>query len=114
MVMEHGEGIPADHAAAHDADMLDEYDFSDGVRGKYADRYAAGNNVVALAPDVAEAFPDSQAVNEALRTRTAAVFRRAGNSLEAVATLTAGDTLTSPLLPGFTLPAEHLWRLARG
>jgi hypothetical protein len=43
-------------------------DFSGGVRGKYAERYAAGTNLVALSPDVAEIFPDSTAVNEALRT----------------------------------------------
>jgi hypothetical protein len=43
-------------------------DFSGGVRGKYAARYAAGTNVVVLSPDVAEVFPDSMAVNEALRT----------------------------------------------
>lgn len=48
--------------------MLDEYDFSGGVRGKYARRYAEGSNVVVLSPDVAEAFPDSRAVNEALRS----------------------------------------------
>ena len=48
-------------------DMLDEYDFRGGVRGKYAERYAAGNNVVVLAADVSEAFPDSSSVNEALR-----------------------------------------------
>ncbi len=48
-------------------DMLDEYDFSKGVRGKYAKRYAAGTNVVVLAPDVAAVFPDSESVNEALR-----------------------------------------------
>src|SRR2546423_732111 len=45
-----------------------DYDFSNGVRGKYAARYAAGTNVVVLSPDVAEVFPDSAAVNEALRT----------------------------------------------
>ena len=45
-----------------------DYDFSTGVRGKYAARYAAGTNVVVLSPDVAEVFPDSEAVNEALRT----------------------------------------------
>ena len=50
-----------------DLDLLDEYDFSQGVRGKYATRYAAGTNIVILAPDVAELFPDSQSVNEALR-----------------------------------------------
>jgi len=47
--------------------MLNEYDFSKGVRGKYAKRYAAGTNVVVLLPDVAEVFPDSESVNEALR-----------------------------------------------
>jgi hypothetical protein len=50
-----------------DPDMLDEYDFSKGVRGKYAQRYAEGTNVVVLAPDVAKFFPDSKSVNEALR-----------------------------------------------
>ena len=38
-----------------------------GVRGKYVDRYLAGNNLVLLAPDVAVAFPNAAAVNEALR-----------------------------------------------
>jgi hypothetical protein len=51
----------------HD-EMRSHYDFSGGVRGKYAARYAEGTNVVVLAPDVAEVFPDSIAVNEALRT----------------------------------------------
>jgi hypothetical protein len=50
-----------------DPDMLDEYDFSSGVRGKYAKRYAEGTNVVVLAPDVAAVFPDAQSVNDALR-----------------------------------------------
>jgi hypothetical protein len=50
-----------------DEDMLDEYDFSAGVRGKYAARYAQGTNVVVLDPDVAEMFPDSESVNKALR-----------------------------------------------
>ena len=49
------------------SEMLDEYDFSKGRRGKYAQRYAAGSNVVVISPDVAEAFPDSESVNEALR-----------------------------------------------
>jgi hypothetical protein len=47
--------------------MLPEYDFSQGVRGKHAAEYRAGTNIVLLEPDVAEAFPDSGAVNEALR-----------------------------------------------
>jgi hypothetical protein len=45
-----------------------DYDFSHGIRGKYAARYAEGTNVVVLSPDVAEIFPNAQAVNEALRT----------------------------------------------
>jgi len=48
-------------------EMLQEYDFSGGVRGKYAQRYAEGSNIVVLSPDVAEAFPDSESVNTALR-----------------------------------------------
>lgn len=51
-----------------DDEMRSHYDFSGGVRGKYAARYAEGTNVVVLAPDVAAMFPDSVAVNEALRT----------------------------------------------
>ena len=50
-----------------DPDMLAEYDFSQGVRGKYAQRYSEGTNIVVLSPDVAEFFPDSEAVNAALR-----------------------------------------------
>lgn len=49
-------------------DILPEYDFSKAVRGKYYERYQAGTNVVLLEPDVAAAFPDSDAVNEALRS----------------------------------------------
>lgn len=52
--------------AVHE-DMRDEYDFSRGVRGKYAARYAEGTNLVLLAPDVAAEFPTSDAVNAALR-----------------------------------------------
>ena len=50
--------------------MRPEYDFSKAVRGVTAARYAQGTNVVILDPDVAELFPDSRAVNEALRTFT--------------------------------------------
>ena len=39
----------------------------DGVRGKYATRYNAGTNLVLLEPDVAKAFPNEKAVNEALK-----------------------------------------------
>lgn len=50
-----------------DPDMLEEYDFSKGVRGKYAKRYAEGANVVVIDPEIAEYFPDSESVNGALR-----------------------------------------------
>jgi hypothetical protein len=48
--------------------MRPEYDFSKAVRGVTAARYAQGTNVVLLDPDVAAIFPDTRAVNEALRT----------------------------------------------
>jgi hypothetical protein len=48
-------------------EMRDHYDFRGGVRGKYAQRYAEGTNVVVLDPDVAKMFPDHESVNEALR-----------------------------------------------
>ena len=51
----------------NDSEMLKEYDFSKGVRGKYAKRYAEGTNVVVLPPDLARAFPTAEAVHEALR-----------------------------------------------
>ena len=50
-----------------DPDMLDEYDFSKGIRGKYAQRYSEGSNIVKLDDDVAEIFPDEKSVNDALR-----------------------------------------------
>ena len=54
---------------ATDADtMRAEYDFSNAERGVTAARYAHGTNAVLLDPDVAQLFPDSRAVNEALRT----------------------------------------------
>jgi hypothetical protein len=51
-------------------ELRPEYDFSKmkgGVRGKYVERYRTGTNVVLLDLDVAQAFPTSDAVNEALR-----------------------------------------------
>jgi hypothetical protein len=47
--------------------MRNEYDFSNGMRGKYARRYAQGTNLVVLEPDVAKAFPNSKVVNASLR-----------------------------------------------
>lgn len=48
-------------------EMRPEYDFSGGVRGKYAKRYAEGSNVVVLDPDLADVFPNGESVNRALR-----------------------------------------------
>ena len=62
--------------AARDKDMLEEYDFSKGIRGKYAKRYAEGTNVVVIEPDVAKFFPDHDAVNQALRSLTDIIKRQ--------------------------------------
>jgi hypothetical protein len=47
--------------------MRSSYDFAKGVRGKYAKKFHHGTNLVALEPDVQRAFPNSGAVNKALR-----------------------------------------------
>lgn len=64
---------------AADADrdtMRAEYDFSKGVRGVTAPRYREGTNVVVLDPSVMDVFPDSEAVNEALRALAPVLRRR--------------------------------------
>ena len=57
-----------------------EYDFANGVRGKYSRRYAKGANVVILEPDVAKAFPNAEAVNDSLRA-LAGIIRRQRKAL---------------------------------
>ena len=57
--------------------MRPEYDFSGGVRGKFYKEYMKGTNVVLLDPDVADVFPDSQAVNTALRALAELAKRQA-------------------------------------
>lgn len=52
----------------NDPDMMEEYDFSKGVRGKYAKRYAEGSNLVLIDPDVARFFSDHESINDALRS----------------------------------------------
>ena len=59
-----------------DKDLLEEYDFSKGVRGKYAKRYAEGSNVVVIEPDVVKFFPDHDAVNQALRSLSEIIKRQ--------------------------------------
>ena len=57
-------------------EMLQEYDFSKGIRGKYARRYARGSNVVVWEPDVAKVFPNAEAVNSSLRSLAEIIRRR--------------------------------------
>jgi hypothetical protein len=60
-------------------ELRPEYDFATmkgGVRGKYFERYRAGRNLVLLEPDIAEAFPTDEAVNEALRSSLKAATGR--------------------------------------
>ncbi|MCA9438918.1 MAG: hypothetical protein KC978_24245 [Candidatus Omnitrophica bacterium] len=73
--------MPKPKPNPNDPEMLDEYDFSDGVRGKYADRFREGTNLIKLDEDVARLFPDSKSVNEALR---------------AIAGIIEGQTKTTP------------------
>lgn len=56
--------------------MRPEYDFSKGVRGKHAARYASGSNVVVLEPDVASEFRTADDVNETLRALSKLLERR--------------------------------------
>lgn len=71
----------SDHPDPCDLDtMREEYDFSDGVRGKYASRLVGGSNVVKLDADVAEVFRDAASVNEALRLLARLARAQAGNA----------------------------------
>ena len=65
---------------ARSSTMRPEYDFSEGVRGKHAGRYASGTNVVVLAPDVASQFPTADDVNETLRAVARLIERRRNRS----------------------------------
>jgi len=55
------------HKSVRSRDDIPETDFRGGVRGKYLARALRAKNLVVLAPDVLEVFPDSDAVNDALR-----------------------------------------------
>ncbi len=66
----------------NDPDMLEEYDFSEGIRGKYAERYKKGTNIVILEPELLEFFPDSDAVNEALKS-LAKIMKKYSEQVEA-------------------------------
>ena len=77
----------------HEDDLRPEYkraDFGELVRGKYTERLKKGSNVVVLDPRVAQAFPSSEAVNEALLSllelteKTARLTRRPAKRVRAV------------------------------
>ena len=59
--------------------MLEECHFSNGVRGKYAERFAKGANVVVLDPDVS-GIPRSESVNQALRALAVIIRKRVAES----------------------------------
>jgi hypothetical protein len=61
-------------------EMRAEYDFSHGVRGKYAARYKRGTNVIVLEPDVAKVFTSAEDVNNSLRA-LAKLIRQHGKPL---------------------------------
>ena len=65
-------------------ELRSEYDFTQmkgGVRGKYVERYRRGTNLVLLDPDVAQAFPNDEAVNEALRLLMQVAQRQQPNTV---------------------------------
>jgi hypothetical protein len=71
------------HDTEANDDMRDEYDFASmkgGVRGKYAKAFEHTATTVLLDSDVAEIFPDSESVNEALRTLARALRKRDDNA----------------------------------
>lgn len=71
--MSHPTDIPDD-------EILPEYSLRGGVRGKYAERFAAGTNIVRLDPDVAAVFPNSESVNRALRALAEIIQERTDKS----------------------------------
>lgn len=71
---------PMTNVSVPDDEVLPEYSLAGGVRGKYADQYARGTNLVRLDPDVARVFPDSESVNRALRVLAQLVEERAGDA----------------------------------
>ena len=48
-------------------EMLEEYDFTNGIRGKYAKAYQEGTNIVKIDKQLLEFFPDEKSVNDALK-----------------------------------------------
>ena len=63
-----------------DDEILPEYSLAGGERGRYAERYAGGTNLILLDPDVAEVFPDAVSVNRALRALAEIIKEQARRS----------------------------------
>jgi hypothetical protein len=61
---------------AADDEMLPEYSLKGAVRGKYAQRYAEGTNLIPVDPDLLAVFPDAAAVNSALRALAGIIRER--------------------------------------
>ncbi len=59
-----------------DSDILEEYNFSNGIQGKYAKRYSERTNMIVIEPDIAKFFPDHDSVNQALRALTEIIKRQ--------------------------------------
>lgn len=90
--------INSKHQNSKNNDMLPEYDFKGGIRGKHYKAYRRGHTVkihkadgttvvnyftledgaVMLEPDVREYFPDSESVNKALRSLITLIPRKQG------------------------------------
>ena len=62
-----------------DQAMLEEYDFSAGIQGKYSKKYREGTNVIVIEPDVAKFFPDHDSVNQALRSLSEIIKKQKNN-----------------------------------
>lgn len=56
-------------------DVVPDYDFKDGIRRKYAKKFAEGTNIILLAPDALKDFPDSNSVNKTMRALSKKVNR---------------------------------------
>jgi hypothetical protein len=71
------------HDIEDNDEIREEYDFASmkgGIRGKYAKAFDQSATTILLDSDVAEIFPDSQSVNEALRTLARALRKRDDNA----------------------------------
>jgi hypothetical protein len=62
--------------------MRPEYDFSNAIRGITSARYNEGKNIVVIAPDIFDLFPDSESVNEALRALATVIRHRCEASVK--------------------------------